>query len=47
VQNGNKVILDSADLNPKHDPAKRGTKQSQMTKFKMFKTNQEFGKFEF
>jgi len=49
AQNGNKVILDSADLNPKHEI--RNSKQSQMIKFQMFQTREfrdfEFGKFEF
>jgi hypothetical protein len=31
--------------NPKHEI--RISKQSQMTKIRMFKTNQKFGKFEF
>jgi hypothetical protein len=39
-----KVIRDQEDVNPKHEI--RNSKQSQMTKFRMFQTR-EFRDFEF
>ena len=43
AQNGNKVVHDKGDVNPKNEI--RNSKQSQMTKFQMFQTR-EFRDFE-
>jgi len=43
-KNINDIIFNQVDLNPKHEM--RISKQSQMTKFQMFKTKRFF-KFEF